>query len=255
MTRTIFEGRGQREAAEAVEEARTTTREKKRSNGVTVDGGVELFDFIFRFLLAAVAAARGGDIVREQQQHEGPLSRATRDLCERLRRARAPYKGAQEEICFLTKMFFRFSLSLFLIFNLLIPSLPPRDGLALGSGSHSSIFKLIFFIAERQAKQQQQQRSSSKLSSTFNHLLARGPAAPFPLCRRARRLLACSLRLALPAQARQAPETRNRLGPRGVRAVAQVGDLGRLPGPLRGTRGEESSGDAAGAEGARLALN
>lgn len=71
--RTIFDGRGQREAAAAVDEARTRKKRKRRSNGAVVDGCVELFDFIFRSLLLEAAAARDGDIVTERSG-KGSLS-------------------------------------------------------------------------------------------------------------------------------------------------------------------------------------
>ena len=79
----------------AVEEARTTTRKKKRkrSNGavVAVDGGVELFDFISRFLLEEDAAARDGDNI--ERSKKGSLS-GTHDLFER----RAGESGAPSRV-------------------------------------------------------------------------------------------------------------------------------------------------------------
>jgi len=73
--RTIFEGRGQREAALAVEEARTTARKRRGSNGAVVAINVELFDFIFRSLLLEAAASGDGDIITDRGARRA-LSRA-----------------------------------------------------------------------------------------------------------------------------------------------------------------------------------
>jgi len=92
--RTIFEGRGQSEAAEAGEEARmTATRKRTRSNGA-VDGGVELFDFISRFVFAA---AGGGDIVDRSSNRGAYLVLHMRYLREHAGEARAPFRGANEK--------------------------------------------------------------------------------------------------------------------------------------------------------------
>lgn len=233
--RTILDGRGQSEAAEAVAAETRRKKTKERSNGVVdvVVRRVQLF-LIFSFLVSAVAAAAaafrgGGDIVAGvERDNKVPLehalsSRGADEACKKGKRKR---RNCALDFSFVVVFFpVVLALSLFYLRSALSLSFSPSpDGLALGSRSHS-IFVVVsrkhteLFLGSIVSKRPQARRQES-FSEFFNSLFARVSPSAFPRRRRARRLGFGAPRLPLPGQARQAPPQGDSLGPGRVRPLA-----------------------------------